>query len=105
MGLANLPNELLETIITKACPEGFEGLALTCKHIYALCAPLLAHHNELRWYFQRFKYYKTKQPVRAGIYTLLIPYSVNSAFNLIEHIAAEPNISRYIQEADFDLDS
>ncbi|KAJ5826324.1 hypothetical protein N7474_003462 [Penicillium riverlandense] len=105
MGFTRLPNEILEIIITHALPEGFESLALTCKHIYDLCAPLAAHHKELRWYFRQFKYYKTKHLVRSGLHTLLIPYSVNSAFNLIEHIAVEPSIARYIQEADFTHDS
>jgi hypothetical protein len=105
MVFMHLPNELLAQVVGYTLPEGFESLALTCKHIHELCAPFIAQHNELRWHFQKFKYYKTKQAVKNGTRTLLIPYSVNSAFNLIEHIANEPSIARYIREADFQHDS
>ena len=96
MALTHLPNELLENIIIHVLPEGFESLALTCKKIHALCTPFVEHHNKLRSHFQNFTYYdKTYEP----------SFTIRSAFNLIAHIAIEPVVARYIQEADFMVDS
>lgn len=89
-----LPNELIDSIIKHALPEGFESLALTCKRIYARCTPFLDRHRELRSRLQTFEYQ-------------LRPRGVNlmSASDLIMLIATEPVVARYIRTAIFELDS
>ncbi|KAE8393880.1 hypothetical protein BDV23DRAFT_180330 [Aspergillus alliaceus] len=99
-----LPNELLENIIIHSLPEGFESLALTCKHLYALCTPHIKHHNRLRWHFESFEYGKTDLVVQHKLSLLTLPYTVCSAFNLIARIAVEPTVAHYIREADFEKD-
>lgn len=107
MAFGRLPNELLENIIVHTLPEGFEGLALTSKHVYTLCAPFIEHHNKLRFHFRNFLYYKTDQVAKSGLHLVADTpaYTACSAFNLIALIAAEPVIAHYIQEADFENDS
>lgn len=106
MAFMDLPNEVLGQITTYTLPEGFEGLILTCKLFHALCTPFLAHHNKLRFYFRDFGYYKAdgvaKSPLDAVIH---FPYSMGSAYNLIEQISVEPIVARYIQNANFDFDN
>ncbi|KAE8410750.1 hypothetical protein BDV36DRAFT_306862 [Aspergillus pseudocaelatus] len=99
-----LPNELLETVILHSLPEGFESLALTCKHLYALCTPHIKHHNRLRWHFESFEYGKTDLVVQHKLSLLILPYTACSAFNLITRIAVEPTVAHYVGEADFEKD-
>lgn len=105
MELMHLPNDLLEHIVGYTLPEGLESFALTCKRFHALCTAFLAYHNRLRWHFQKFHYYKTKEGVKSRLAILQIPNAISSAFNLITRIAVEPVVARYIQEADFVKDS
>lgn len=105
MEFMQLPNELLENIIRHALPDGFENLALTCKHIRTLCTPFLEHHEKLRWHFRDFRYYKTDQPAKSAGRALHCPYAVGSAFHLLSYIAAEPAIGRYFRKANFENDS
>lgn len=105
MELMHLPNELLEHVVGYTLPAGFEGLALTCKRFHALCTAFLAYHNRLRWHFQKFHYYKTKEVVKSRLAILQTSDAISSAFNLIARIAVEPVVAHYIQEADFANDS
>ncbi|EAW13606.1 F-box domain protein [Aspergillus clavatus NRRL 1] len=105
MALMRLPNELLEKIILHSIPDAFEGLALTCKLLYELCTPFIAHHNEIRFYYQRFKYFKMKGLWQSHLYYIREPYACCSAYNLLARIGAEPRIARYMREADCNLDS
>lgn len=96
MALTRLPVELLESIITHASPEGFESVALTCRLIYAVCTPFIQNHNTLRSRFHNFTYYEnTSDPIN----------TIRTAFDLITRIAVEPVVARYIQYADFEMDS
>ncbi|KAK7960369.1 hypothetical protein PG996_011014 [Apiospora saccharicola] len=69
--LLDLPPELVIQVITESLPEGFESLALSCKAIHQLCKPFIEHHNLLRTQI------------------------------LLERIADEPIVARYIQHASF----
>ena len=91
MAFGRLPNELLENIIVHTLPEGFEGLALTSKHVYTLCAPFIEHHNKLRFHFRNFLYYKTDQVVKSGLHLVADTpaYTACSAFNLIALIEGD----------------
>ncbi|KAK7921624.1 hypothetical protein PG985_009646 [Apiospora marii] len=101
LGLAHLPPELVLEIISAALPEGFESLALSCKHIYQLCKPLTKHHNLLRRQFHRFEYRRRPPPVLED--PLWRP--MGNAFDLLERIAAEPIVARYIRYADLCWDN
>lgn len=105
MAFMDLPNEILEQTIIYALPEGFEGLALTCKLLHALCTPFIAHHNKLRFHFRNFEYCKTDRVAKSRIHAFTFPYTMGSAYNLIEQIAVEPTVASYIQDANFELDS
>ena len=96
MALTRLPTELLETIITHVLPEGFESLALTCRKIYTLCIPFIQRHNALYSRFHRFTYHGNLKDPSSTIAT---------ASELIRRIAVEPIVARYIQYANFKLDS
>ncbi|KAK8038684.1 hypothetical protein PG993_007095 [Apiospora rasikravindrae] len=95
------PPELLLRIVSDVLPEGFESLALSCKDIYQLCKPFLKHHNLLRAQFHRFDYRPRPSRVLQG--PLWRP--LRNAFDLLERIAAEPIVARYIRHADFAWDS
>lgn len=96
MALSLMANEILDSIIISAIPEGFESLALTCKKFHALCTPFLSRHNLLRSHFYDFTYNE-----KIHDYTFLI----RTAFDLIVRIAVEPIVARYILNADFSKDS
>ena len=96
MALTCLPTELLETIITHVLPEGFESLAVTCGRFYAVCIPFIERHNALRSGFRHFTYHKNPPDPSPTIAT---------ASDLINRIAVEPVVARYIRYADFKRDS
>ncbi|KAF7877279.1 hypothetical protein EAF04_000962 [Stromatinia cepivora] len=98
MSLAGLPNELLDKVISHTLPEGFEGLALTCKKFYALCTPFIKNHNKLRSRFRNFNYFDEFKDPRGAV-------SIKTAWDLIIRIAIEPVVARYIRTADFKIDS
>ena len=76
-------------------PEGFESVAMTCRRVYALCAPFIEHHNKLRGQFRSFNYFrKGKHP----------DFVIGTGFDLLTRIAVEPIVARYIREADFTRD-
>ncbi len=96
MALTRLPTGILNDIVTHVLPEGFESLALTCRKIYALCAPFIERHNKFRSHFQSFTYYeKMTDP----------SFTIRSALDLITRIAVEPVVARYVRDADFKMDS
>ena len=96
MALTRLPTELLDNIITHTLAEGFEGVALTCRRIYALCTPFIERHNTLRSHFSSFNYlHQWHDP----------SYTIRTAFDLITRIAVEPIVARYVRHADFKIDS
>lgn len=96
MAFSLLPLDLLDDIIAHVLPEGFESLAVTCKKIHARCIPFMERHNKLRSQFRKLTYYeKMADPT----------FSIRTAFDLIIRIAIEPVVARYIQEADFAVDS
>lgn len=105
MALTQLPTELLNQIVLHTLPEGFEGLALSCKRLHALCIPSFEHYNNLHWHFRDFTYCKTDKSFKFKEHLLRFPDTATSAFNLISRIAIEPVVGRYIQEADFGRDS
>lgn len=105
MALMQLPVELLEQVISHTLPEGFESLALACKYLYTLCIPFLEHHNNLRWHFRDFRYFKTNKPFRYNYGLFRFPDTATSAFDLISRIAIETNVGHYILKADFTGDS
>ncbi|KAK7937218.1 uncharacterized protein PG986_014086 [Apiospora aurea] len=98
--LVDLPPELLLQIISESLPEGFESLALSCKAVYQLCTPFIKQHNLRRAQFSKFQYspfsYSGQDPLRRPI---------RHAYDLIERIAREPIVARYIQHADLGRDS
>lgn len=96
MMLTQLPVELLDKIVKRTLPEGFESMALTCKRIYERCTPFMDRHRELRSRFQTFEYYLRPR----GSYVNLI-----SACDMITLIAAEPEVAPYIRTATFQIDS
>jgi hypothetical protein len=100
MALAGLPQELFDMIIEYSLPSSIENLATTCKTIYALCAPLIERHNELRSRFRdfRYQYYAHNlSPHKVG--------QVVAASDLIKLIAIDPTAARYIKSADLVDDS
>ncbi|KAK8013253.1 f-box domain protein [Apiospora marii] len=99
-GLLDLPPELVTQVITESLPEGFESLALSCKAIHELCKPFIEHHNLLRSQFHRFRYGLLSTPEPQN--PLWRP--IRCAYTLLERIAEEPVVARYIQHADFALD-
>ena len=96
MSLTELPTELLETVVTHVIPEGFEGLAVTCKRIHALCVPFFQRYNYLNSRFRHFAYYDD-------------PYDsyrlIATAGEVIRRIAVEPVVARYLRSADLKIDS
>lgn len=85
--LTSLPTELLEKIILHSLPEGFEGLALTCRKLYNLCTPSIEDHNQLHTQFREFTY--NKYP-NNGLLSVHNPPAVN----LIQEIAHNPFVAR-----------
>lgn len=96
--LTSLPTELLDEIILHSLPEGFEGLALTCRKLYNLCTPSIERHNQLRTRFREFTY--NKYPSN-GLLSVHNP----PAASLIQDIAHNPVVARYIRHADFTYDT
>lgn len=96
--MSELPNELLDKIIWHTLPEGFEGLAFTCKKFYALCTPFIENHNKLHSRFRSFTYFHEFKDPRGEI-------SIKTAWDLIVRIASEPVIARYIEKVDLRRDS
>ncbi len=96
MALTQLPNELLENIITHVLPEGFESAALTCRRIYAVCIPFIERHNTLRSQFRNFTYHGKMSD---------LSFTIRTSFDLIVRIAVEPIVARYIRIADFKVDN
>lgn len=97
--LTSLPTELLDEIILHSLPEGFEGVALTCRKLYNLCTPSIERHNQLRKRFRDFTY--LKYPNRDGLPSM----HNQQAINLIQDIARDPVVARYIRHADFTYDT
>ncbi|TVY25129.1 hypothetical protein LHYA1_G006480 [Lachnellula hyalina] len=93
MALSNLPHELLDIIVEYSLPQSFENLATTCKRIYARCTPFIKRHNELRSRFRDFAYYAHARD------------SLVAASDLINLIAADPIVARYIRIANLVGDS
>ncbi|OKL57983.1 hypothetical protein UA08_06860 [Talaromyces atroroseus] len=103
MAFTHLPNELLREIIILSLPESFENLALTCKEIFALCSPFIAHHSKLRLHFRRFRY--GYRPRMKADMLVTRPYPLLSAYMFIAQIAIDPVVARHVQEADLYADS
>jgi hypothetical protein len=93
MILTNLPGELLDMIIEYSQPQSFENLATTCKKVYARCAPFIKRHNKLRFRFRTFNYCSHPRD------------NVVAASDLINIIAADPMVARYIRTANLVNDS
>jgi hypothetical protein len=92
MSLGSLPVEILEQIVDETLPEGFESFALTCRDFHAICKPFIQQHKELRTQWDDF-YYPKFIDIGGG--------SMHDAFRVLEAMAAEPKIVRYIRHADF----
>ncbi|KAI0480398.1 F-box domain protein [Xylariaceae sp. FL0804] len=84
--LTSLPVEIVEAIIPHTLPEGFESLALACKAIHKLCAPFIKQHNHLRRHYRNFRYDRVGRHIA-------------SSFGLLERIAKEPQVARYVTNA------
>lgn len=96
MALFQLPDELLALIVEHAIPEGFESLCLTCHNLHTLCKPSIRQYNELRSHFRNFTYpIKDRNP----------HFTIGTSFELIARIAEEPVVARYIEHADFKVDT
>jgi hypothetical protein len=93
MALPYLPLELLDIIVDYSIAQSFENLAMTCKRIYARCTPFIERHNKLRSRFRNFLYYTHAYD------------SVVAASDLINIIAADPIVARYIRIATLVEDS
>lgn len=96
--LTSLPTELLDEIIPHTLPEGFEGLAMTCRRFYDLCTPFIELHNQRRKRFREFMY--CRYPNKGLLSNFNAP-----AVWLIQEIAHDPIVARYIRHADFTLDT
>lgn len=96
--LTSLPTELLDEIIPHTLPEGFEGLAMTCRRLYDLCTPFIERDNQRRKRFHEFMY--CKYPNNGLLSNFNAP-----AVWLIQEIAHDPIVARYIRHADFTLDT
>lgn len=55
MTLLDLPSELLCLIIELALPEGFEGIAVSCKAIYKASQASITKHNRLKRLYTRVR--------------------------------------------------
>lgn len=96
MALLDLPDELLALIVAHTIPKGFESLCLTCHKLHTLCKPSIRQHNELRSHFRIFNYFaKDRYP----------SFTIRTSFELIARIAEEPVVARYIEHADFKVDT
>jgi hypothetical protein len=87
MALLDLSVEILQQIIKDTIPEGFEPLALSCKRLYAASQLYLKKYN--KW--NRYACQKDGQ-------------YVSTPRKLLLEIARDPDITRYIQHADFRCD-
>ncbi|KAJ4385963.1 hypothetical protein N0V93_008854 [Gnomoniopsis smithogilvyi] len=96
--LTSLPTELLNAIVSHSMPESFESLAMTCRKFYNLCTSSIKRHNELCKRFRDFTYLKYPN---IGLLSVHNPPAVN----LIQEIAHNPVIARYIGHADFTYDT
>ncbi|KAI0470754.1 F-box domain protein [Xylariaceae sp. FL0804] len=95
-GLADLPVEIFQAIVACTLPEGFEGLALTCKAFYELCTPFFAYHKHLGDRFRHITYHIPVKPSWGAI---------SSSFSFLEKIADQPWVARYVIDAQLWLDS
>ena len=93
MSLPLLPVEILVQIIKESIPEGFEGLALTCKRVYDASVIFREQHNKLRRRYRNFKYDIKR--------TASDDHENNcfSSLHLLLKIADNPLIARYIVSA------
>lgn len=97
-----LANELQLIILQHTLPYDFESLALTCKHLYAVSAPLLPKHNSLRRRYRHFRFGDVHHATRADGQTE-VPRdaeSIRTVPELLQNIAADPVIAHYIIHAD-----
>lgn len=106
MALELFPNELLVQIIKESIPEGFEGLALTCRRVYDATAGFRKRHNQLRRQYRYFDYgdrYIYADKTRDD-WNRHHESKYPSSVDLLVKIAEEPLIARYIVHANFECD-
>ncbi|VUC36283.1 unnamed protein product [Clonostachys rosea] len=56
MSLNTLPAEIKHQIVQDATPDGFEGIALTCKSFFDVSQPLIHEYNRKKRRFGSFRY-------------------------------------------------
>jgi hypothetical protein len=96
MALLELTDELLTLIVVHAIPEGFESLCLTCHKLHTLCKPSIRQYEVIEVTKVRSEFIvKEKYP----------SLTIRTSFELIARIAEEPVAARYIEHADFKVDT
>jgi hypothetical protein len=103
MALLTLPDELLQDVVERTLPEGFESFSLSQKRIYNIAQEYIPRHNRLR---RRYKHFRSvlcrvecQSRTCADILRHKIRYddNIKCALHLLYRIAIEPTIAEYIE--------
>ncbi|TPX17736.1 uncharacterized protein E0L32_002837 [Thyridium curvatum] len=108
MSLTSLPTEILHQVIDDLLPEGLESIALTCKALYQVSSTLFAFHRRMRDRYEHFSYSKSKSVDGVETWdsrTEASGIKIRHAADLLQRIAEDPRVARYIRFADFKADA
>ncbi|KAH8703178.1 hypothetical protein BGW36DRAFT_457508 [Talaromyces proteolyticus] len=100
--LLDLPIELLDRIVEETIPEDFEAVALSCKLLYSVSTHFLKKYNPRRKRFRNFAFSRKVNRSKAGWDHVSndTGFVVPDSRELLERIAAEPELVRYIRAID-----
>lgn len=104
MPLIDLPSEILQAIIKATLPEGFECLALSCKVVYNASQIYVPKHNMLKRSYSSFSYHAVLDDEILQLSThpnASAATELFSSIQLLNEIAQDPLIARYMRECDF----
>ncbi|CAJ2509831.1 Uu.00g057310.m01.CDS01 [Anthostomella pinea] len=119
MSLLDLPSELLQQIVKETVPEDFEHVGLTCKTLNAAGAVFLDEYRQRRRRFRHFAFSHQEGTdgesqvdaatgategdagsINWDAATKATGFIIRTTRELVEYIARDPIIGRYIQTAD-----
>jgi hypothetical protein len=102
MSLLDLPNELLQQIISDSRPDGIEALVRTCKQVYEAAGPLLEDHFLTKLHFSALVDAASKRVnAKPGDKWYIRPVKVYEPSKAALAIRERPLAGEYVKELEF----